>query len=682
MGTAMEKRCAYRLLKRAVLIGAIAASAPAAPAGGPGAASLTVPPGFVVESVATAPLVRKAALACFDDRGRLFVAGAAGAIHVLEDTDGDGRFDSSAVFADNVAPARGLLWHDGAVFVASFPSLWRLRDTDGDGAADERRELITGFARSDAGDDDVRAASLGPDGYVYTCAGRHPHDLKDVNGKPLHKGAAPMLVRCRSDGSGAEVVGGLQGSAVDVAWSAQGDAFVSGSLYGSESPRDAIVHSVEGGEYPVPPEPPPRRDVKRAVEPLPPLVTFRGAAPAGLTCYRGFTLGRPFTGNLFAACAGARAVRRFALIPDGSTFRARGEEFVTSSDDNFHPSDVLEDADGSVLVIDAGAGDESPGAIYRVHRDNAVRLSDPRGLRLKWDRLPVSELARRLEDLRPAVAERALRQLARRGDESVDSLTELLGRSLSATTRLNAVWALTRIEGSAARAAVVLAMLDHDAGVRQAAAYSAGLHADAGATAALIELLRTDAPPVRREAANALGRIGLRRAALLAQAAPATQPAQTQPSQTQPSQTQPGQTQPGQARASQTQPAQTQPVQKPPATQPQAARASVATASPSDGGAARVEVVGPPGAGGAVLPGGPPDGAAPPSPPVLPPSPAVPALLDALRGTPDRFLEHAIVYALARIQDAQATRKGLQDPDPSVRRGAQLALDRMNGPTP
>ena len=81
-----------------------------------------------------------------------------------------------------------------------------------------------------------------------------------------------------------------------------------------------------------------------------------------------------------------------------------------------------------------------------------------------------------------------------------------------------------------------------------------------------------------------------------------------------------------------------------------------------------------------MVPGGPGAPAPPPPPaPVVPSSPAVPALLDALRGSPDRFLEHAIVYALARIRDEQSTRKGLEDPDPSVRRGAQLALDKMNG---
>jgi HEAT repeat protein len=55
----------------------------------------------------------------------------------------------------------------------------------------------------------------------------------------------------------------------------------------------------------------------------------------------------------------------------------------------------------------------------------------------------------------------------------------------------------------------------------------------------------------------------------------------------------------------------------------------------------------------------------------------VPALLDALRSGPDRFLEHAVIYALIRIADRESTLKGLQDPDPAVRRAAKLSLDAM-----
>src|SRR5262249_49939931 len=104
-----------------------------------------VPPGFVVEKVAGPPLVRYPLFACFDDRGRLFVAEGPGTnlpgaelakkklgrILVLEDTNGDGKFDTSEVFADQLVFPQGVLWHDGALYAASHPSFWRFPDARG-----------------------------------------------------------------------------------------------------------------------------------------------------------------------------------------------------------------------------------------------------------------------------------------------------------------------------------------------------------------------------------------------------------------------------------------------------------------------------------------------------------------------------------------------------------------------
>src|SRR5262249_12736561 len=59
-------------------------------------------------------------------------------------------------------------------------------------------------------------------------------------------------------------------------------------------------------------------------------------------------------------------------------------------------------------------------------------------------------------------------------------------------------------------------------------------------------------------------------------------------------------------------------------------------------------------------------------------APAVPALFEALRGGGDRFLEHALIYALIRIADRQRTLKGLTDPSPVIRRAALIALDQMD----
>src|SRR5581483_9504787 len=93
-------------------------------------ALIKVPPGFVVEKVAGPPLVQHPMFACFDERGRLFVADAAGVnlraddllkqkpnrIVLLEDTNGDGVFDKSTVFADQMSLPMGVLWHDGALY--------------------------------------------------------------------------------------------------------------------------------------------------------------------------------------------------------------------------------------------------------------------------------------------------------------------------------------------------------------------------------------------------------------------------------------------------------------------------------------------------------------------------------------------------------------------------------------
>lgn len=148
-------------------------------------ARIRVSPGYRVELVAAEPMVVDPVAFDWDAEGRLWVVemsdyplgmdgnGAPGGrIRVLEDTDGDGGYDRSMVFAEGLSFPTGVMtWRDG-ILVTAAPEVLFLRDSDGDGRADVREVLLTGFLE---GNQQLRVNGLrwGLDGWVYAAAGGH-----------------------------------------------------------------------------------------------------------------------------------------------------------------------------------------------------------------------------------------------------------------------------------------------------------------------------------------------------------------------------------------------------------------------------------------------------------------------------------------------------------------------------
>jgi putative heme-binding domain-containing protein len=215
-----------------------------------------------------------------------------------------------------------------------------------------------------------------------------------------------------------------------------------------------------------------------------------------------------------------RKVTRHVLQPAGATFTIRDSDFLSSEDRDFHPTDVIEDADGSLLVVDTGAWyklccptsqlakPDVLGGIYRVRRQGVPKVQDPRGLSLAWKTMTAPSLAALLTDNRTAVQSRAVRELGSRGAAVIPALSDVLRTSPSADARRNAVWALSRIDGVQARSASRIALADTDESVKHAAIHAAGLLRDAGATPQLREALKSNVASIQRAAAEALGRIG------------------------------------------------------------------------------------------------------------------------------------------------------------------------------
>ncbi|MDZ4849609.1 MAG: PVC-type heme-binding CxxCH protein [Pirellulaceae bacterium] len=142
-----------------------------------------LPAGFKAEIVAAEPLLLDPVAFDWDQRGRLWVVEMAdyplgmdgngqpgGRIRVLEDSDSDGSYDRSTLFADGLNFPNGILtWRDGVIVTAS-PEILFLQDTDADGRADKKEILISGLVE---GNQQLRANGLrwGLDNWVYVAAG-------------------------------------------------------------------------------------------------------------------------------------------------------------------------------------------------------------------------------------------------------------------------------------------------------------------------------------------------------------------------------------------------------------------------------------------------------------------------------------------------------------------------------
>jgi putative membrane-bound dehydrogenase-like protein len=508
-----------------------------------------VPDGFTVERVAGPPLVDRPVVADFDERGRLYVADSSGSnepvraqleakphrIVRLEDADGDGTFDRSTVFADRLMFPEGAMWSDGSLYVSAPPQIWKLTDTDDDGVADRREVWFDGKTLTGCAND-LHGPYLGPDGYIYWCKGAFAEQTYERPGRSPLVTRAAHIFRRKSDGSGPiePVMTGGMDNPVDVVFTRGGERIFTTTFlqHPAGGNRDGLIHAIYGGVYGK------VHDVidghpRTSPEVMPVLAHLGPAAPCGLVRYESSSFGDAYRDNLFATLFNMHKVTRHALTPDGSTFACATEDFLTSDNVDFHPTDVIEDADGSLLVVDTGGWyklccptsalhkPDVLGAIYRVRRVDAPKVDDPRGGALDWSGASPKELAGRLGDPRPAVRRRAREALARTAGAGMDDLRlQALfaltfgpnGEPGSPVARENAVWAAGQIDHPVTRGLVrIAAIADPDDDVRQAALNLLSLQRIRDPEP--LRLLVTGAQPRtsprnRRLAAEVLGRDG------------------------------------------------------------------------------------------------------------------------------------------------------------------------------
>jgi quinoprotein glucose dehydrogenase len=266
-------------------------------------------------------------------------------VRLLRDTDGDGVFDAARVFSDRFRDAAAgigasLLSYRGDVFYTCIPSLWRLRDTNGDGRADEERELSTGYGVHVALlGHDLHGLRIGPDGKLYFSIGDRGLNVPLPDGSRLEYPQAGGVLRCNLDGSDLELFANGMRNPQDLIFDAYGNLFT-GDNNSDGGDKARLVHVVEGADsgwrqaYQWINEPDvrgPWNDEKQwwpypdnqVAAILPPIANLADG-PSGITINPGSGMSAGYAGWLFLADfrggASYSGVRGFELVPKGAGF--------------------------------------------------------------------------------------------------------------------------------------------------------------------------------------------------------------------------------------------------------------------------------------------------------------------------------------------------------------------------
>jgi quinoprotein glucose dehydrogenase len=396
-------------------------------------------------------------------------------VRMIVDTDGDGKADHATVFADGFKNAAdgigaGLLARKGEVFYTCIPDLWRLKDKDGDGKAEVKESLSTGYGVHVAFlGHDLHGLKMGPDGRIYFSIGDRGLNVTTKEGKHLYAPDCGSILRCEPDGSNLEIYATGLRNPQELAFDNFGNLFTcDNNSDGGDKAR--WVQVVEGGDsgwrmgyqyldFPTSRGPwnaeklwYPRWDGQAAY--IIPPITNIADGPSGLVHDPGTGFPAKYRDHFFLADfrggAGNSGIRSFANKPKGAGFELIDAEqpiwSVLATDVDFGP-------DGAMYITDwvNGWNKTGKGRIWKVSSSETNPYADEVKTLLGegMGKRKVDELAKLLRHADQRVRQEAQFEVADRAihedQVAMKTLIDVAKGDHPQIARIHALWGLGQV---------------------------------------------------------------------------------------------------------------------------------------------------------------------------------------------------------------------------------------------
>ncbi|MEM7572915.1 MAG: HEAT repeat domain-containing protein [Bacteroidota bacterium] len=459
----------------------------------------------------------------------------------VTDTDADGVADRSQLYLEDFGEeitdvANGLEYHNGELFLGVGPDLWRMRDQDEDGRADEKESLAHGFAvHIGFGGHGMSGVTVGPLGRIWWGIGDIGMNLIDQAGKQWKYPNRGVVVRAEPDGSNFEVFAMGMRNTHEFVFDDYGNLITIDNDGDHRGERERLVYLIDGsdtgwrinwqfGKYSDPLNNTykvwmdeglhlPRWEGQPAYI-LPPIQNYVNG-PTGMLYNPGTALSPEWYDHFFVAefrgSPSNSPIHAFRLQADGAGFALKDSREIIRG---VLPTGLDFSADGSLYFGDwiNGWGPKEAGRIWKLdvpgEVNSAIRQETQGLLGADFAEQSVEELGQLLGHQDQRVRRKAQFSLVERGRTGQTALLEATQRDNAQLARIHGMWGLAQLARQDAAIASELETLLADAD-REIVAQAARLLGDlryAGATETLIALLEDPSPRVRFFAMEALGR--------------------------------------------------------------------------------------------------------------------------------------------------------------------------------